>query len=86
MRLPFARGRGAFFLTRARPHPKPPKQKRGRDMLAGQAFDTLCHSPLERAAHTARIVWADRPGAVVPLPALREVDLYAFQARVREPF
>ena len=47
--------------------------------LRGCDFDALIHSPLARAAETARIVWGDRDGPITELPTLREVDLYAFQ-------
>ncbi len=47
--------------------------------LRSSSFDALIHSPLARAAETARIVWGDRDGPVTELPTLREVDLYAMQ-------
>ena len=47
--------------------------------LRSSDFDALIHSPLARAAETARIVWGDRDGPVTELPRLREVDLYAMQ-------
>ena len=47
--------------------------------LRSSDFDALIHSPLARAAETARIVWGDREGPVTELPTLREVDLYAMQ-------
>ena len=47
--------------------------------LRSSDFDALIHSPLARAAETARIVWGDRDGPVTELPTLREVDLYAMQ-------
>lgn len=53
---------------------------RRRDLLSGETYDALFHSPLNRAAHTAAVVWGDRQGPVSVLPSLREVDLYSFQA------
>ena len=47
--------------------------------LRGSDFDALVHSPLARAAETARIVWGDRDRTVTELATLREVDLYAMQ-------
>lgn len=47
--------------------------------LKGEQYDALYYSPLERASHTAEIVWGSRSGPTVALPSLREVDLYTFQ-------
>jgi hypothetical protein len=47
--------------------------------LRGVSFDALFHSPLDRAQHTAKLIWAGRSASVAVLPSLREVDLYAFQ-------
>ena len=51
--------------------------------LRSSAFDGLIHSPLGRATETAQIVWGSRGGSppTVP-PALREIDLYAWQVPV----
>lgn len=53
--------------------------------LGSRAFDGLIHSPLGRATETAQIVWGSRggPPATVP-PALREIDLYAWQVLMRQ--
>ena len=48
--------------------------------LASERFDLLFQSPLRRSSDTAKIIWAQRKGAVKTLPSLREVDLYSFQA------
>lgn len=42
-------------------------------------FDFLVHSPLSRAAATAKAVWAGRTGPVHALHALREVDLHSWE-------
>ncbi len=47
--------------------------------LKDEHFDVMYYSPLERARHTAEIVWGSRNGPTVALPSLREVDLYTFQ-------
>lgn len=47
--------------------------------MAGEHFDALFSSPLQRSAKTAEIIWAGREGAAQVLPSLREVDLYSFQ-------
>jgi Histidine phosphatase superfamily (branch 1) len=47
--------------------------------LAGEKFNTLFHSPLERARRTAEIIWSDRHDNISVLPSLREIDLYSFQ-------
>lgn len=52
-------------------------------MLVGDNFDKLYHSPLRRAAQTAELVWGDRAGPVSVMPLLREVDLYAFQGLMK---
>ncbi len=48
-----------------------------------EAFDKLYHSPLQRAAETATIVWGDRTGPISILPSLREIDLYSFQGLLK---
>lgn len=50
-----------------------------RDRLAGDHFDVLYSSPLQRSAQTAEIIWTGRQGEPIFLPSLREVDLYSFQ-------
>ena len=45
-----------------------------------ETFDALFVSPLTRARQTADIVARDTGLATRTLPALREVDLYSFQA------
>lgn len=47
--------------------------------LADQSFDACFTSPLGRATQTAAAVWGRRPGELVTLPSLREVDLYSLQ-------
>ena len=51
--------------------------------LADESFDKLFHSPLQRAAQTAEIVWGDTQSPVSVLPGLREVDLYSFQGLLK---
>jgi probable phosphoglycerate mutase len=50
-------------------------------VLRADAFDALYYSPLERARHTAEIVWGARQGPQEAVPGLREIDLYDFQVR-----
>ncbi|KAK9817232.1 hypothetical protein WJX72_011437 [[Myrmecia] bisecta] len=52
-------------------------------MLEKWNFTCLFHSPLERARHTAEIIWAGRQAHSVVLPALREIDLYSFQGLLK---
>lgn len=47
--------------------------------LKGFEFNALFASPLQRAAHTAQVVWGDRKAPAATLPSLREIDLYGFQ-------
>jgi hypothetical protein len=47
--------------------------------LQDEQYDALYYSSLERASHTAKIVWGSRSGPTVAMPSLREVDLYTFQ-------
>jgi len=54
------------------------------EMLEKDMFNALFHSPLERAKHTAEIVWGKRTGPVQEFPCLREVDLYSFQGLLKE--
>ena len=49
------------------------------------SFDALFHSPLERARHTAELIWDGRSAPVTAMPSLREVDLYAFQVCGGQP-
>jgi hypothetical protein len=49
--------------------------------LLAERYDALFYSPLERARHTAEIVWGERQGPQQAVPGLREIDLYAFQVR-----
>ena len=51
--------------------------------LKAERFDKLFYSPLSRASETAEIVWSDRTGPKVCMPALREVDLYSFQGLLK---
>lgn len=51
--------------------------------IKDESFDVLAHSPLSRAAETARVVWAERPGPVHALWALREVDLHGWEGLTR---
>jgi len=49
--------------------------------LADWNFDSLFHSPLQRATETASIIWntPQHQGPTHVLPVLREIDLYSFQ-------
>lgn len=51
--------------------------------VSTEAFDKLYHSPLQRAAQTATIVWGQRAGPISVLPGLREIDLYSFQGLLK---
>jgi probable phosphoglycerate mutase len=52
-------------------------------ILAGVHFDCLFKSPLERASHTADIIWNNRSGNVTSLYGLREIDLFSFEGMLK---
>ncbi|MEW5306622.1 MAG: hypothetical protein WDW38_007929 [Sanguina aurantia] len=54
-----------------------------RDMLAPLPVTAVFHSPLARAAQTARAICEGRAVPATQLPALREVDLYGFQGLIK---
>ncbi|CAI5959310.1 unnamed protein product [Closterium sp. NIES-64] len=54
-----------------------------RQMLAADSFDVCFHSPLQRSARTAEVIWAARTAPMIPLHDLREIDLYSFQGTAR---
>ena len=51
--------------------------------LEDESFDKLFHSPLKRAADTAKFVWGTAEEPVRVLSSLREVDLYSFQGLLK---
>eukprot|EP00271_Cylindrocystis_brebissonii_P015575 TRINITY_DN38507_c0_g1_i1.p1 TRINITY_DN38507_c0_g1~~TRINITY_DN38507_c0_g1_i1.p1 ORF type:complete len:603 (+),score=73.93 TRINITY_DN38507_c0_g1_i1:124-1932(+) len=53
-------------------------------MLSADKFDVCFHSPLQRSARTAEIIWGARDAPMVPLHDLREIDLYSFQGLLKE--
>ncbi|CAI5503638.1 unnamed protein product [Closterium sp. Naga37s-1] len=55
-----------------------------RQMLAADSFDVCFHSPLQRSARTAEVIWAARTAPMIPLHDLREIDLYSFQGLFKE--
>ncbi|CAI5471972.1 unnamed protein product [Closterium sp. Yama58-4] len=55
-----------------------------RQMLAADSFDVCFHSPLQRSARTAEVIWAARTAPMIPLHDLREIDLYSFQGLLKE--
>ncbi|GJP62938.1 hypothetical protein CLOP_g20001 [Closterium sp. NIES-67] len=55
-----------------------------RQMLAADSFDLCFHSPLQRSARTAEVIWAARTAPMIPLHDLREIDLYSFQGLFKE--
>jgi len=52
-------------------------------LLADEQFTELWCSPLQRARQTAAAAWAPRAGEPLILPALREVDLYSLEGRLK---
>ena len=61
--------------------PSAPERALALLQLRSSKFDALIHSPLARAAETAKIVWGPREGPVTVVPSLREIDLYTFEVR-----
>lgn len=52
--------------------------------LKDMVFDYCYSSPLQRAYHTAQLIWGERPGAIVTDPRLMEISFGADEGRVFE--
>ena len=54
-----------------------------REMLEGENFDLMLHSPLARSKKTAEIIWSHRSNDTGEVPQLREIDLYSLQGLLK---